>query len=161
MAVPHAPIIVLRKRDDAVFAFFTKSEALTYLGWTREFDADDLADSDFFDARGRRLIVSVGPDRAIQDVHVESDEDHSEQVRGRVGHRSQHAREVLERQRDTFERVDESPLTMANEDVAFEIFAWRLASVLRPDGSPSDPVLKSGQIPPVHNAGWWHNTFGH
>lgn len=159
MEVPHAPIIVLRQRDDAVYAFFTKDEAVGYLSENTNLEPKFVSvDWDFFDALGRRLSPAVGSDGEIEDLSVASDERHAGHVRERVKRRSQHARHMLEKHREAFERVDESPLTLADQDIPFELFAWRFASVVRPEGSPSDPVLKFG---PDHSAGWWHNTFGH
>lgn len=171
MAAPHAPIIGLRQGDDAVCAFFTKEEALLHFGGTagetgthhaHRFAGEELAGWEFFDARGRQLAATINSEgQQLQDLGVASNEDHAERVRERVRRRSALARDRLQEQREAFESVDESPLTLANDDVDFEVFAWRLASVLRPDWSPSDPVLKPGHHGPDHSAGWWHNTFGH
>lgn len=164
MAAPHAPIIVLRQGDDAVCAFFTKDEAVQHFDdpeHPHEPDSADLARWDFFDARGRQLTPVIASDGQLEDLTVAGTESRAEQIRQRVRRRSQHARKKLEEKRKSFERVDESPLTLADDDVVLELFAWRLASAMRPGGSPSDPVPKVGHFGPRHSAGWWHNTFGH
>lgn len=160
MAAPLAPIIALRESDGAVSAFFTAVEAVYHFSDTHQ-AADQLEEWRFFDGGGRELALEPGPDASLPGLRVVSDKDHGDIVRERVRSRSNHARQALERSRDAFDRVDESPLTLADDDVAFEIFAWRLANALRPELGPSDPVLKDGYVGPIHSAGWWHNTFGH
>lgn len=160
MAAPHPPVLVLRSDDDAVGAFFTAQEAVLHLTYGHAVGTG-LAGFEFFDALGRRLIADAEPGGTLPELHVQSEENHAEAVRQRVRRRAQHARGVLEGMRDKIERVDESAVTLPDQDVDFEIFVWRLASVLRQDGSPSDPVFKSGVFGPGHSAGWWHNTFAH
>ncbi len=155
MAAPHAPIIVLRKSDDAVSAFFTTPEAVAHIQ-THPNEALDALE--FFDARGRRLSPIVGAHGLLEGLDVETDQDYGEHVRERVRRRSGVVRPMVERYQ--FARIDESPLTLADEDIIFEIFAWRLASVLRDDPTnPYDPVPQESG--PRHVAGWWHNMFGH
>lgn len=154
MTAPNAPIIVLRQGDDAVNAFFTTSEAVNHLGQTHVSDSDDLAKSEFFDARGRRLTPVTAPDGLLRNLSVASDESHDEHVRERVRRRAQDLRKMMEQDEDKFGGVDQSPLTLADEDITFEVFARRLASVLLPEPPPGEDALQ-------HSAGWWHNVFGH
>ena len=162
MAGPHAPIIVLRHDDDAVAAFFSTYDALNHLGYGDEHHlGEDLSRADFFDGRGRRLEPVLGADGYVQDLRVESDVSHVEHIRKRVRNRSVHARDVLERELHKFVTADRSPLTLAEENLDFEIFSWRLANALRPDMSPNDPILKPTGVGTVDIRGWWHNTFSH
>ncbi len=154
MATPHAPIIVLRQGDDAVGAFFTTSEAVGHLSQTHVGDSDDLAKSEFFDSRGRRLTPVTASDGLLRDLSVASDESQDEHVRERVRRRARHLRKMMEQEEDKFGGVDQSPLALADEDIPFEVFARRLARVLLPEPPPGDPTLH-------HSAGWWHNVFGH
>ncbi len=155
MAALQPPIIVLRQSDDAVSAFLSKAEALGHLsgGLGDEHGlGENAAGADFFDARGRRLTPVLDSHGQLEDLAVESEDSHADHVRDRVRHRSVHARETLDRDRPNFE--DRSPLTLADEDIEFEVFAWRLASVLRPEKTAwNDPKTDS--------RGWWHNTFSH
>lgn len=163
MADPQPPIIVLRQSDDAVSAFFSMGDVLEHLGGGDNHDhglGDNASQADFFDARGRRLAPVLNSDGLLEDFSVESEESHADDVRERVRHRAVHAGEVLEQQLSRFERVDRTPLTLADEDIEFEVFAWRLANALRPEFGPHDPVPK-GDVFADDSRGAWHNWFCH
>lgn len=161
MAASLSPIIALHQRDDAVSAFFTADEAMAHFREQHGLQDAGLTDWQLFDGQGRPVVAVLGPDGLPQGLRVASAEGAADAVRARVRHRSLHARRVLDESRHTFADVDETPLGLAEEDLDFELFVWRLANVLRPDGGPSDPVLKEGHIGKQHSAGWWHNTFAH
>lgn len=141
MDLPQRPIVVLG-RDDGVDAFFTVKEAVSH------FSPDDFENLEFFDARGRRLRADAG--RGETDLVVETDEDHTKEVRERVRRAFDAARPSLEG------RVDESLLRSVEEDIPFEVLGWRLADLLRPVGNPNDPTLEPGDIRPQTPGSWLH-----
>ena len=120
-----------------------------------------LAELDLFDAQGRRISLALGPDGALEGLNVEADTDYRNHVRQRVGGTTDRVRSKLDRVRDSYEHVDEAPLTFADGDIDFELFAFRLASALDPKGGPYDPRPKEGQQGPEDDRGFWHNIWAH
>ena len=156
MAAPQAPILVLRDRDDAVSAFSTKEEAVEHFasGHGKEHGlGDDGAGAEFFDSRGRRLEPVVDSDGDVRDLRVSSEERHTEKIRQRVRRRAEHVRKVLDDELIKPPDLDDSPLTLVDEDVPFEVLTERLADFLRP-ARPGDKWANDSR-------GWWHNTFCH
>ncbi len=155
MVAPQAPIIVLRKDDDAVSAFATTDETVRHLNEDRKgshgFAGENLKKAEFFDAKGRRLEPVVDASGTLQDLEVGSDEhSYAEQVRERVRRRSRHAKELLKR--ELLKPPDTAPLSLADEKLDFEVFSRRVVTALQP---------RRNDDPGDHSAGWWHNTFGH
>ena len=159
MANPEAPIIVLGS-DNRVGAFLTTPEAVDHT--TNAHGLEERTDSlEFFDARSRRLVPVIDKEGKIRDLQADDEEDHTEYVRECVRKRAARARSQLEGRRREFAVIDESPLTLADDAVEFDTFAWKLASVLRPSGSPSDPEGSGGGFGMQHDGGFWHNLFSH
>jgi hypothetical protein len=135
---PQAPIVVLGKNNDYVFAARTVTEAVSntnrYLtGSTKEQRVLVLRQLDFYDAAGRQLeqILAAGKleDLAVKDLR--------EEIRGRVQKVFSSLEPEVQQEAAEDPDFDNSDLELPEQPLDFETFAYRLALVMAEEDTDS------------------------
>ncbi len=159
MAKPYAPIILISRKENKVGAFFTISEALGHAN-DRHSKLAPGDEWEYFDAKGRSLSpVLVPGEKKVDDLVVDGTPAQKAAIRSRVGIRAKFVESKLAQHPKPEDAPrDSSVLRLPfGKTPSFEVFAWKLAEVLRHDGSPADPANHGED----DKRGFWHNTFSH